>query len=180
MRALDQALYSAILGGGFGLAAQTRSAKSRWGLRAGAFAAAAAMHVAHNLLTSAVVGLNVLSILLTTLGVAAAIVAIVWSLQRQHRWLRDNLASEVDPELYETMVVRGRRFRAAWAALKEGGLAGLWRVRRTHALCAELAFAKSQAILRPDDGQMQGRIERLRSDLRRAVDDRPDEQPLRS
>ena len=166
VQAMNQALYTAVLGAGLGFAVLEPRPRVRWLVRVGAFLAAAGSHVLHNLLARTVVGLSGWTVLITLAGVFATAAAVTWSLARQRRWLRDELSPEVSEALYRTMTAPGGRSRAQLQALRIAGLAGLRRTRRLQELCAELAIQKARGRLRPDEPDVRQEIQRLRRELK--------------
>jgi RsiW-degrading membrane proteinase PrsW (M82 family) len=162
---LDHALYTAVFGGGLGLARLAQERWQRWALAAGGFGLAVATHVLHNLLAQNLLGLNVATVGATGAGLILVGIVVGWSLARQQRWLRAELAGEVPGALYQTMVTPGARTRAQWRALRAEGLSGWRRARRLHQLCAELAFKKMQRRQRGDEAGIAQEIERLRREI---------------
>jgi hypothetical protein len=89
----------------------------------------------------------------------------VWSQARQHRCLKTELKGAIPDALYRTMVTPGARSRARWRALWREGFRAWRRTRRLHQLCAELAFKRMQAKLRPDEPEMAKEAEALQKEM---------------
>lgn len=165
VHALDQALYTAVFGAGLGYARLAKRPWQRWAVPLGAFVLTVLTHIVHQLAGEALLGLSVLTVLMTGAGLAVVGVVAAWSLLRQQRCLRAELPGEVPAALVEQATVRTARARAEWRALRTRGWRGWRRTRRMHQLCAELAFKKLQARVRPDEPGVAGEIERLRRAL---------------
>ena len=163
--AMDHALYTAAFGAGLGFARLARKRWQRWALPVGGLALAVATHALHNLLARNLLGLNVVTVLSTGAGVILVMVVGAWSLTRQRRCLRVELKGVIPDALYRTMVTPGARSRAQWQALWRGGIGAWRRTRRLHQLCAELAFKRTQARLRPDEPEMVKEAETLREEI---------------
>jgi hypothetical protein len=167
---LNHALYAAILGAGLGHAVLARRRWERWAVPLGSFVLAVVCHALHNLVIRNAVGLNLLTVFVTWAGVAVIVVVIVWSLRRQRRCLRVDLAGEVPDTVYRTMTVPGAKRRALWQALRQGGLRGWRRAWRSYQNCAELAFKKMRYRRRPDQPGLSEEVERLRQEVRKSLD----------
>ncbi len=159
---MNQALYTAVFGAGLGLARLAQERWKRWALPAGGFVLAVATHALHNLLARNLLGLNVLTVIATGVGVILVGIVAGWSLARQYRCLRAELRGEVPDALYHVVVTPGARTRVQWRALLAGGPRGWRRARRLHQLCAELAFKKVQQRQRPDELEIVQEIKQLR------------------
>jgi RsiW-degrading membrane proteinase PrsW (M82 family) len=162
---LNHALYAAIFGAGLGYAVLARQQWQRWAVPLGSFVLAVVCHALHNLSIRNVVGLSLLTVVVTWAGVVVIVVVIVWSLRRQRQCLKAELAGEVPDTVYRTMTVTGGRRRALWQALWGDGLRGWHRARRSYQDCAELAFKKMRHRRRPDQPGLLEEIERLRQEI---------------
>jgi hypothetical protein len=129
---------------------------------------AAAVHALHGVLAYNLLGLNAITVISTLVGVALIVVVGVGSLKRQQRCLRAEL-KDLPQEVYQVMVTPRARTRAQWQALKRGGVRGWWRTRRLQQLCAEMAFKRLQARLRPDEAEMMREAEALRGRIERLL-----------
>jgi len=159
---LDQASYTGAFGASLGLARFARTRWRRWALPGAGFALAVAAHALHNLLTWNLLGVDAVTVVTTGAGVALMGVVAGWSLRRQRRTLRSQLADELPRALYRTVASPGERARAQWQALRANGLVGWRRTRQLHQRCAELAFRKMERRRRPDETDLTEEIERLR------------------
>jgi RsiW-degrading membrane proteinase PrsW (M82 family) len=163
--ALNHALYTAIFGAGLGLGRLAVERWRRWALPVGGFVLAVLVHALHNLLARNLLGLNVVTVFSTGAGVILIIVAGTGSLARQHRCLRAELKGAIPDELYRTMTTPGARARAQWQALRREGFQAWRQARRVHQLCAELAFKRMQARLRPDEQEIAKEARTLQKEL---------------
>jgi RsiW-degrading membrane proteinase PrsW (M82 family) len=167
---MDSALYSAIFGAGLGLGRLAQKRWRRWAFPVGGFVLAAAVHALHGVLAYNLLGLNAVTVVSTLVGVTLIVIVVVWSLKRQQRCLRAELKGLVPQEVYQVMVTPGARARAQWQALRRDGVGGWWRARRLHQLCAEMAFKRLQARLRPDEKEMAREAEELLKRIETALD----------
>jgi RsiW-degrading membrane proteinase PrsW (M82 family) len=167
---MNQALYTAVFGAGLGFARLAQKRWQRWALPVGGFILAVGTHAFHNLLTRNLLGMSVVTILATGVGLILLGVVAGWSLARQHRCLRVELQTEVPSSLYRTMVTPGARTRAQWLALRTGGLKGWRRTRRLHQASAELASKKMQRGRRPGEAEIAQEIEQLRQEINALID----------
>jgi RsiW-degrading membrane proteinase PrsW (M82 family) len=161
VRALNSAVYPAIFGAGLGLGRLAQARWRRWAFPVGGFVLAVLVHTLHSVLGYNLLGLSTIALISTGAGVALIVVIAVWSLRRQQRCLRDELAGLVPADVYRVMVTPGARKRTQWRALWRGGLHAWWRTRRLHQLCAEWAFKRMQARLRPDEAEIAAEANRL-------------------
>jgi RsiW-degrading membrane proteinase PrsW (M82 family) len=166
---LNHALYAAIFGAGLGYAVLARRRWHRWAVPSGAFVLAVVCHALHNLVIRSALGLNLVTVFVTWAGVVVIVVVMVWSLRRQRRCLKEDLVDEVPDAVYRTMTVPGGRRKALWQALRQGGLRGWRRERRSQQHCAELAFKKMRLRRRPDEPGLPEEVERLRQEVRKAT-----------
>ena len=162
---MNQALYTAVFGAGLGFARLAQKRWQRWALAVGGLVLAVGTHAFHNLLTRNLLGMSVVTIVATGVGLILVGIIAGWSLARQHRCLRVELQTEVPRTLYRTMVTPGGRARAQWLALRTGGLKGWRRTRRLHQQSAELAFKKMQRGRRPGEVEITQEIKRLRQEI---------------
>jgi hypothetical protein len=149
--ALDSALYSAIFGAGLGLGRLAQVRWRRWVFPVGGFVLAVLVHAVHSVLAYSLLGLSAIAMISTVIGVVLIGVIAVWSLRQQQRCLREELEGLVPDDVYRVMVTAGARTRAQWQALRRGGIRRWRQARLLHQLCAELAFKRMQARLRPDE-----------------------------
>ncbi len=163
--AMNHAVYTAVLGAGLGLARLARQRWQRWLWPLLAFLLAVVSHMLHQTLLRSLLGLNVLTVAMTGLGVILVVVVVVWSLARERRCLQGELRGVIPDALYRTLTTPGARTRAQWRALWREGVRGWRRARKLHQLGAELAFKRMQARLRPDEPQMAREAEALLTGL---------------
>ncbi|UCC88779.1 MAG: PrsW family intramembrane metalloprotease [Anaerolineales bacterium] len=167
---LNHAFYSALFGAGLGYARLARSRWQRWSIPLAAFVLAVASHALHNLVIRSAVGLNLLTVALTWVGVLLMVVLMCWSLRRQQRCLVIELVGEVPDEVYRTLITWEGRMRARWQAFRTEGLRGWRRREHVHQQCAELAFKKMQHQRRPDEPGLLEEVVRLRKQVRALVE----------
>ena len=149
--ALDSAFYSAIFGLGLGLGRLAQTRWRRWAFPVGGFFLAVVVHALHSVLAYSLLTLSAITVTSTAIGVILIAVVTIWSLRRQQRCLREELKDLVPDDVYQVMVTTGARTRAQWQTLRRGGIRQWWQMRRLYQLCAELAFKRMQARLRPDE-----------------------------
>lgn len=169
---LNSAFYTALFGAGLGFARLARRQWQRWLFPVGGFVLAVATHASHNLIARSLLGLSVLTVVATMAGVLLIVIAGAWSLARQQRCLRVELKGVIPNALYRTMTVPGARARAKWRTLWSGGIGAWRRARRLQQSCAELAFKRMQARLRPDEPAMAEEAEALRTEIERLANAR--------
>jgi RsiW-degrading membrane proteinase PrsW (M82 family) len=167
---LNHGFYTAIFGAGLGYARLAQRRWQRWAVPLAAFNLAVTSHILHNLAIRNTLGLNLLTVAATWIGVLVIVVVMAWSLRRQQRCLETELVGEISEGLYRTLTSRGGRSRAQWRSFLKSGLRGLRRERRIHQLCAELAFKKMQFKLRPEEVSMLDESCRLREELQAIID----------
>ena len=169
IHALNHALYSGIFGAALGLARLARSPRQRWTLPLVGFLLAVAAHGLHGLLARSLLGLNVLTVLTTGIGLVLMGLVVGWALARQRRVLATELSGLLPDPLYRAMTAPGGRSRAQWQALRQGGVRAWRKARRLHQLCAEFAFKRMQARLRPDEPEMAREAEALWETIRQKM-----------
>jgi RsiW-degrading membrane proteinase PrsW (M82 family) len=162
---LDSAFYTAIFGAGLGVGRLAQRRWLRWVMPVGGGALAVAAHALHTLLARTLLGLNAMTVLTTTVGIVLVVIVGAWSLARQRRCLRKELKGVIPDVLYRTVMTPGARSRAQWRALRRGGVKAWRQARRLHQLCAELAFKRMQARLRPDEVPIAKEAEALREEI---------------
>ncbi len=167
--ALNHALYTAIFGAALGYARLAQKPRQRWVVPVGGLALAVLTHALHGILARNVVGLNALTVLTTGSGLILIGVVAVWALARERHCLRTELEDVVPDPLYWVLTTPWGRTRAQWRALRSGGVRAWWWARRLHQLCAELAFKRMQARLRPDEPQMACTAEALEKAIQRLL-----------
>jgi RsiW-degrading membrane proteinase PrsW (M82 family) len=167
--ALNHALYAAIFGAALGYARLAQKSWQRWAVPLGGFVLAVLTHALHGLLARNVVGLNALTVVTTGSGLILIGIVVGWALVREQRCLRAELRDAIPDALYQAVTTPRGRTRAQWRALRSGSLRAWWRARRLHQLCAELAFKRMQARLRPDEPEMAEEARALRDAIHRLL-----------
>jgi RsiW-degrading membrane proteinase PrsW (M82 family) len=164
LSALNQGLYTAVFGAGVGWARLERKRLGRWGVPALAYLLAVGLHAFHRFASERALGLNVLSVSLTLVGLGAMAAVGLWSLARQRRIVSEELAGRVPEELYREMTVAGERVRGAVRAWRVDGYSAWRNRRRLQELCAELAFRQRRR--RQGLPVNAGAIRQLREEIR--------------
>lgn len=162
---LNHAFYSAIFGAGMGYARLTAIRWRRWTIPLMAFCLAVLIHTGQNLVIRYAIGLNLLSVGSTLAGVIAVGVLLTYSLRRQRRCLRFELASELPQDLYQIVTQSGARTRAQWRTLRHQGLKAWKKSRYLYQLCAEFAFKRMQARIFPQETMIAKEVESLRAEI---------------
>jgi RsiW-degrading membrane proteinase PrsW (M82 family) len=163
--ALNNAFYAAVFGAGLGWGRLAQEKWQRWAFPLGGFVLAVIVHALHNVLSYNLLGLNAITVLSTVTGVILIGIVAAGSLKRQLQCLKVELAGVVDDAVYRAVVTPGGRARAQWQALWHKGVRAWWRTRRLHGLCAELAFKRMQARLRPDEAKIADEAGRLQEEI---------------
>jgi len=164
---LDHGLYTAIFGAGLGYAISAKNRRQFWSWIAGALCLAIITHGLHNLLANSTVGLNIFTLIVTSLGVVLLFAVAGWSLVMQRRLLRQELQGLVHDSLYYSIQGPLGRTGAQWTALRRQGFRAWLQVRRLQGLCIKLAHSRLQARLFPekysaeDDSALQAEIKRV-------------------
>jgi RsiW-degrading membrane proteinase PrsW (M82 family) len=166
---LNHGVYSAIFGAGLGYARMAKVKWQRWAVPSAAFVLAVLSHGLHNLVLQIALGMNLLTILLTWVGILVVVVVMLWSLRRQQQCLTMELVGEIPDDLYRTLTERGGRNRARWRALRKDGVGGLRLEMRLHRQCAELAFKKMQQKSRPEEAGVLEETDRLRKEIKAII-----------
>jgi RsiW-degrading membrane proteinase PrsW (M82 family) len=169
LHAMDHGLYTAILGAGLGFARLTQKRWQCWILVAGALVLAIFTHSLRNLLAHSLVGLNILTVIVTGAGTLVLWAVAGWSLWQQKRCLRTELRGMIPESLYHTVLQPLAGTWVQWRALRLEGISAWRRTRWLHHLCAELAFKRMQARLFPEEPERAAEVEALREEIRTLV-----------
>ncbi|NIM94956.1 MAG: PrsW family intramembrane metalloprotease [Anaerolineales bacterium] len=167
---LNHGFYTSIFGAGLGYARLARSKWKRFIFPLGAFGLAVACHALHDLAMRVTVGPNLITWIVTWLGLLAMIGIVITTMTRQRDFFRTELVGEVPDELYRTLITRGGRREAKLKALWRGGPRGFLRERRIHQFCAELAIKKKQHRRLPDEKGLEEEADRIRNELQSMLD----------
>ena len=161
----NHAMFTSFTGVGFGLARGISSRRRRYLTIGLGLLAAMTAHFMHNFLLSTG-DVCLPSLLIDWAGVAVIFVIVILSWWRQRRWIKEELASEVETgvlskQQFEDIRSRRKRLKRTWKAMGASGirLARLWRQLTDQAV--ELAFQKHRAAVAPSSRQTQ-RISELR------------------
>jgi len=171
---LNHAFYSAIVGAGFGLAAEVTGSLRRWrwlfpllGLLL-----AIAFHSVHNL-GMALAATNRAALLIAILanwgGLFLLVVIALLALQEERQWIAVELWPEVGttltPEEYVTATSYGQRLWLWITTWRQGG----WRLAqhssRQHQLLTELAFLKHRIRSTGSTPKLEAQIDQVRAQL---------------
>jgi RsiW-degrading membrane proteinase PrsW (M82 family) len=157
---MDHGLYTAILGAGLGFARLAKRGR-RWMIAGEVVVLAILTHTAHNLLARSLVGLNVLTVIITGAGTLVLWAIAGWSLWQRRQCIRSELRDIIPAALYHTLIKPLAGTRAQWHALRQEGLRAWRQIRRLHHLCAELAIKRMQTRLFPDEPERAAEAEAL-------------------
>lgn len=166
---LNHGVYTAIFGAGLGYARLSKKKWQRWIIPGVTFGLAVLSHSLHKFIIQNAMGINLLTVAMTWIGVLVIVVAITWSLRRERLCIETELLGEIPDEFYHTLTERAGRLRAQWHALWRGGLIDLRRERRIHRQCVELAFKKMQYSLNPHEVSILERTENLREEIQALI-----------
>ncbi len=167
---LNHGLYTAIFGACLGFAAMAKDRRRFWAVCILGLVLAIATHALQNLLSNSLVGLNVLTVIVTSAGTLLLWVVAGWSLIQQRRLLRQELHGLVHENLYTTIQDPLARLKAQWGELRRGGLRTWLRMRRLQGLCIQLARARLQARLQPEKVEVNNKVETLQAQISQAFD----------
>ena len=171
---LNHAFYSAIVGAGFGLAAEVTGPMRRWrwlfpllGLLL-----AIAFHAVHNL-GMALAATNRAALLIAILanwgGVFLLVVIVLLAWQEERQWIAIELWPEVGttltPEEYVTATSYGQRLGLWVTVWRQGGWRQAQRSSRHHSLITKLAFLKHRLRNNGPTPKLEAQIDQVRSQL---------------
>jgi PrsW family intramembrane metalloprotease len=160
VHALDHGLYTAILGAGLGFARLVQRGR-RWTIAGEAIVLAILTHTAHNLLARSLVGLNVLTVIVTGTGTLVLWAIAGWSLWQRRQCIQSELRDIIPAALYHTLTKPLAGTMAQWHALRQEGFREWRQMRRLHRLCGELALKRMQTRLFPDEPERAAEAEAL-------------------
>lgn len=161
----DHGFYSAIFGAGLGYARLSTNKKQALWYSIGAFLLAILTNALHNLAIRNATGFNLLTILLTLVGVSVTVVVMVWSLRRQRRILAEELPGEIPENIYNALLSAKQKTKLNKQILNSEGVKGLRKLRKIYRLSGELAFKKIQHKHFPDEEIITEKLNTLRSEL---------------
>jgi RsiW-degrading membrane proteinase PrsW (M82 family) len=173
---LNHGLYTAIFGAvlGFGLTVKRR--RHLWFWILAGLLLAIATHALQNLLSNSLVGLNVLTLVVTGAGTLVLWLFAAWSLINQRRLLRTELHGVIHEALYSSVLDPLARADAQWYALRRKGFRTWIKVRRLQGLCIKLAYIRLQVHINPENPAvtetaqaLQAKIEHIFNELHPAV-----------
>ena len=160
VHALDHGLYTAILGAGLGFARLAQRGQ-RWTIAGEAVVLAISTHTAHNLLARSLVGLNVLTVIVTGAGTLVLWAIAGWSLWQRRQCIQSELKDTIPAAIYHTLIKPLAGTRAQWQALRQDGFRAWRQTRRLHRLCGELAFKRMQMRRFPEEPERAAEAEVL-------------------
>lgn len=173
---LNHAFYTAIMGAGFGLAAEAtgKARQWRWVFPVLGILLAIAFHAMHNLgiaLAAATQQSLALAIVIVVNwgGVFLLLTIVLLARQEEQRWISAELWPEVGATLtladFEAVRSYGRRFTLWLEAWQQGGWRSAWRSSRQHRLLTKLACLKHRQHVQGDSPQLSAEIDRVRGSL---------------
>ena len=164
---VNHALYCSCLGLGLAIACGSRRPSVRIVAPLLGLAAGMALHMFHNysIVTS---GTWLPAVFSNWTGALLWLGLVAVALRREGRWIREELAEEVEAGLISACDVRivtqnRRRVLAKLAAMRR---VSAQKLNHYYGLLAELAFKKRQARLHPDDPVAARLVAELRSEIR--------------
>jgi len=166
----NHAFFTGITGAGIGYARLTPQFWKRVAVSGLALSIAISFHVMHNLFVSTGTAICFLSLFTDFVGVGAIFVLLLVAAWQEKRWVRKELAAEVEggwlsmAEVEEVASYR-RRLAARLKAFSRGGWSEMRRTGRWQQQMTELAFKKQLRRRRGDAGCRADRIEELRTVL---------------
>lgn len=174
MFGLNHAFYSAIVGAGFGLAAEVTGPLRRWrwvfpmlGLLL-----AIAFHAVHNLglaLATTSRAALLIALLATWGGVFLLVVIVLLAWSEERRWIAVELWPEIGvaltPEDYATATSYGQRLTLWFTAWRQGGWRAAQRKSHHHYLITRLAFLKHRMHAVSSNPGLQAQIDQVRAQL---------------
>ncbi|MFN2165676.1 MAG: PrsW family intramembrane metalloprotease [Anaerolineae bacterium] len=171
---LNHAFYTAIIGAGFGLAAELRpeDRAARVLLPAAGLALAIAFHAVHNLgimLASTSQAALLVAILVNWGGVALILVIVLLAWRQERRWITSELRAEVgytlSPAEYEAAASYGYRLRMWLKTWRSQGWRAARRGSLQHHLVTRLAFLKHRLHRDGDSAALREQIAQVRAQL---------------
>ncbi len=148
---LNHALYTSMIGIGFGLARHRRSPFLRLAAPLVGLLVAIALHMAHNIVATLVIfasGAFLLAgILLNWLLVTVVFVTMLLSIRQERKWVTKQLLSEVElgtltQKQYESVTSPAGRFWFRVQAFQNGGVRNWWRAGKYLQVLTKLAYRK--------------------------------------
>lgn len=148
---LNHALYTSMIGIGFGIARYNRSAFVRIAAPLGGLIVAIALHMAHNTaatLAAFASGVFLIpAVLLNWLLVTVVFVIMLLSIRKERDWMTEQLLAEVDlgtlpKEHYDYLTSPMGRFQFRLRALNSGGFGNWWRAGKYMQIVTKLAYRK--------------------------------------
>jgi protease PrsW len=169
---LNHAFFTAFAGAGLGWARMTRGRLGRYGIPLVGLAVAIGVHAVHNLGAS-LADRNAAGLLLSLAndcgGILLVAVMLGLAINQERRWVRVELAGEVDrlfthAEYTALLTLRGR-----WGMLRvahrAGGLSAMRTAGQFQQTATELAFRKHRQAVRGPDTAATREIDRLTTRL---------------
>jgi len=171
---LNHAFFTSLTGVSLGYARLNRTRWKRRLIFIAGFSSAVLFHVIHNTFASLAeyvclsLGVSVLS-QIGGLLVLVVIVFLAWA--REKEWLERQLVEEVEAglitrEQYEIVGSYRQRIQTRWRALRQSGWGSYGRWGRMFKLATELAFVKERRETRGGERGIDGRISRLKEEIR--------------
>jgi RsiW-degrading membrane proteinase PrsW (M82 family) len=172
---LNQALYSALVGAGFGLARAIRKGRGRWLWPLAGLLIAVVAHTWQNAATHLAAAdvtpwLFRCAVVSSWAGVLVVVAVLVGVGDRERclvvRQMRDEVARGTLPAgRYEWVGSYLGRARVQWHAVSRGQFRRWWTLRRFTRACTELAFRKDRAARLGPESVPPGLIDRLRGQI---------------
>ena len=172
---LNQALYSALVGVGFGLARAVRKGRGRWLWPLGGLFVAVAAHILQNTATHLAVTdvtpwLFRVAVVSSWAGVLVVVAVLIGVGDRERRIVARQMQDEVargtlPAGRYEWVGSYLGRVRIQWRMVLRGQFRRWWVLRRFTRACTELAFRKERVARLGPESVPSGLIDRLREQV---------------
>ena len=172
---LNQALYSALVGAGFGMARMVRRGRSRWLWPLGGLLIAVTAHTLQNTATHLAVAdvtpwLFRVAVVSSWAGVLVVVAVLIGVGDRERRIVARQMQDEVargtlPAGRYEWVGSYLGRVRIQWRMVLRGQFRRWWVLRRFTRACTELAFRKERVARLGPESVPSGLIDRLREQV---------------
>ena len=172
---LNQALYSALVGAGFGLARSIRKGRGRWLWPLAGLLVAVAAHTLQNTATHLAVAdvtpwLFRVAVVASWAGVLVVVAVLIGVGDRERRLVTEQVADEVargtlPAGRYDWVGSYLDRAGEQWRAVLRGQFRRWWNIRRFTRACTELAFRKERVARLGPESVPPGLIDRLRGQV---------------
>jgi RsiW-degrading membrane proteinase PrsW (M82 family) len=170
----NHAFYTALIGAGFGLVAQTRRQLGHWSwlFPVVGLMLAISFHAVHNMglvLANSSMAAFVIVVLMDWSGVLLLVAISMLALYQERQWIVSELSSEIGHTLtlaeFMAAASFGRRFSLWLEVWRTGGWTAYRRASRQHRLVTELAFLKRRVRQQGEAPHLARRMAAVRQEL---------------